>query len=103
MIDESLVEVRAWAEEIMAAHPGLREKFEAEYEQDKAFREQRGMEVGDRDGFLRGCALNHELRQRIRTQAAKLKPGDIAAAYGAELPPGWDDMLPPEITENEVR
>ena len=102
LIDESFKETRQAAEAFLASHPELLKEFEAEYDRDTAFREQRGLAVQERNGFLRGCALGYELRQRLGAQGKKIKASDVAASCNGELPPGWDDLLPPESIENDI-
>jgi hypothetical protein len=102
LIDESARETRQAAEAFLASHPDLVRRFEAEYDREVAFLQQRGLAVPERDSFLRGRALWYEMRERMRSERKKIKASEIAAAYGGELPPGWDDLLPPEIIDHDT-
>ena len=99
---ESLAETRQHAEAFLAAHPDLRKQFEAEYERDKSFRDQRALPKYERDAFLRSRALDYEIQQRILARRAKIKPSEVAAEFGGKLPKGWDDLLPPDAIDNDT-
>jgi len=93
---------RKQSEDFLSAHPDLRKQFEAEYDRDTAFREQRGIPTLDRTAFLSGRVIHYEMRQRILAGATKIKASDVAAGFGGKLPPGWDDLLPPEVIDDDI-
>jgi len=100
--EAALAASRKQSEDFLSAHPDLRQQFEAEYDRDTAFREQQGFPTQDRTAFLSGCVINYEMRQRILARATKIKASEIATEFGGELPPGWDDMLPPETIDDDI-
>jgi hypothetical protein len=100
LVDDELANVRRVAEEFLASHPKLLKEFEKLYERKKAFAEAHGRPAPDRASFLRDRALHHRMCTRIRRKP--VKASDVAAACDGELPPGWDDLLPPDIVVHDT-
>ena len=103
LIEETQAYMERVADEVLSSQPELRKKFEAEFEQINQTSEGTASSAQERERFVRSQAAQHGVLKRAMQSRKKIKASVVAEAFGGELPAGWDDNLPPENVDHNIK